>query len=221
MKLNFLDYNSKFSQFFIRIMDLILLNVVFIVTCIPIFTIGASITALYSTTLKMIRNEEGYIIRGYFKDFAKNFKQATGFWLIALLLYFLLYVIYLAAQVNGGMLFRVYMVITAVWAILFFVFFMYVFPLIATFENSFKGVIKTAISMIIAHFPVTLTTFLCTAIPLFVSFGVNTKIMAYASLFWILIGFSLIAFWSSYYLNKAFVRYIPEEESDDSFHMKM
>lgn len=211
MKFNVFNYDSKFSRFMTRLMDLVLLNFAFILTCIPIFTIGASITALYSISLKMVRNEEGYVVRGYFKAFARNFKQATVFWLIALLLYFLLYIVHTAAFVNGGLLASAYTVITWVLAILYSLFFLFVFPLIATFENTLKGTAKNALAMIIAHFPMVITAYLTVAVPLFISFGVDTKIMQYALLFWILIGFSLIAFWSSVYLNRIFARYREED----------
>lgn len=113
-----MNYDSRFSRVLSRLTELVLLNFVFILTCLPILTIGASVTALYSITLKMARNEEGYIIQGYFKDFAKNFKQATAFWLIELLLYFQLRVLYIAAAVNGGAMFQIYTVIT--WGSVFY-----------------------------------------------------------------------------------------------------
>lgn len=205
-------YDSKFSRFITRLMELVLLNFVFILTCIPIFTIGASITALYSIILKMIRNEEGYIIRGYFKDFVKNFKQATVFWLIAMLLYFMLYIIYLAAAIDGGLLFTIYIVITWVLGILYSFFFHFTFPLIATFKNTVKDIAQNTIFMTIAHFPIVLLSYLSVFIPLFLSFGINTKIMQYALLFWILIGFSAVTFLSSLYLNRIFLRYMKANE---------
>lgn len=212
MKLNFTDYNSRFSRFVTRISELVLLNFVFILTCIPVFTIGASVTALYSITLKMMRGEEGYIIRGYFKDFIRNFKQATCFWFMALLLYFLLYIVYTAAAVNGGLLFQIYIVVTWALGILYSMYFLFVFPLAATFQNTMKGIARNAFSMIIAHFPMVLTAYLTVMVPLFVSFGIDTKIMQYALLFWILIGFSAVAFWSSFYLNRIFIRYMDRED---------
>ena len=212
LKIDIFNYEGKFARFMTRLMELVLLNCVFILTCLPIITIGASVTALYSISLKMVRKEEGYVIRGYFKDFIRNFKQATIFWLIALLLNFLLYVIYTAAAVNGGALLIVYTVITSAMAILYSLFFLFVFPLTATFKNTVKGTFINAISMIIAHFPMVLTAYLTVAVPFFVSFGVDTRIMQYALLFWILIGFSLLTLWSSVYLNKIFTRY--REEAD-------
>ena len=49
--------DSKFSQFMSKVFDLMVLNLVFIFTSIPIFTIGVNYTALYYVTLKMVKNE--------------------------------------------------------------------------------------------------------------------------------------------------------------------
>ena len=66
--------------------DMICLNVMWVICCIPIITIGASTTALYTVMLRMVKNEEGYIFRGFLKAFKSNFKQSTLIWLILLLL---------------------------------------------------------------------------------------------------------------------------------------
>lgn len=68
-----------------RAADLMILNIVFIICCLPIVTIGASLTALHYVTLKMVRNEESYIVKSFFKSFKQNFKQATIINLIMLL----------------------------------------------------------------------------------------------------------------------------------------
>ena len=203
-----MNYDSRFSRVLSRLTELVLLNFVFILTCLPILTIGASVTALYSITLKMARNEEGYIIQGYFKDFAKNFKQATAFWLIELLLYFQLRVLYIAAAVNGGAMFQIYTVITWGLDILYSLYFLFVFPLTATFQNTFLNIAKNAFAMIIAHLPWVLAAYLIAAVPLAVSFGINTRILKFAMLFWILIGFALVTFFSSFCLNRVFKRYM-------------
>lgn len=202
-----MNYDSRFSRVLNRLTELILLNFIFILTCLPILTVGASVTALYSTALKMARNEEGYIFQGYFKDFAANFKQATAFWLIELLLYFQPHVLSVAAAVNGGYMIQIYTVITWVLGILYSIYFLFVFPLTATFQNTFFKIAKNAFVMIISHLPWVLAAYLIVAIPLAVSFGINTKILQFAMLFWILIGFALVTFLSSFCLNRIFERY--------------
>ena len=211
MKFEFMNYDSRFSRILNRLTELVLLNFVFILTCLPILTIGVSVTALSSTTLKMVRNEEGYIFQGYFKDFAANFKQATAFWIIELLLYFQLHVLSVAAAVNGGFMIQAYTVITWALGILYSIYFLFVFPLTATFRNTFLQIAKNAFVMIISHLPWVLAAYLIVAAPLAVSFGINTRILQFAMLFWILMGFALVTFLSSFFLNRVFARYRQDE----------
>lgn len=211
LKFGFMNYNSRFFQTLNRLTELVLLNFMFLLTCIPILTIGASVTALYSITLKMVRNEEGYIIRGYLKDFRKNFKQATIFWLIGLLLFFQLHVLSVAAAVNGEVFLRIYTIIIWILGILYSLYFLFVFPLTAVFQNTLLKIARNAFIMIIAHLPWVLASYLIVAVPLAVSFGINTKILQCALLFWTLIGFSLVVFLSSFCLNRVFARYMDND----------
>lgn len=83
-----------------KICDMVCLNVLWLVCSIPIITIGASTAALYTVMLKMVKNEEGYIFRGFFKAFKSNFRQSTIMWLILLLLGIICWIDY---RVSGMM----------------------------------------------------------------------------------------------------------------------
>ena len=72
-----MNQENKILELLSRIVDLLLLNFLFIITSIPIFTIGASLCALYSVNLKMTRKEESYVIKDFFRSFRQNFRQAT------------------------------------------------------------------------------------------------------------------------------------------------
>ena len=65
----FFNMDNKFFVFMGRVADLLLLNFLCILCCIPVVTAGASITALYYVTLKMARDEESYIARSFFRSF--------------------------------------------------------------------------------------------------------------------------------------------------------
>ena len=67
-----------------KIWDLILMNICFVITSLPIFTIGASLTALYRTTISLKENDPEWVHTSYLKAFRKNFRQATFLWLILL-----------------------------------------------------------------------------------------------------------------------------------------
>ena len=79
------DIDNPVIAFLSRLADLIGLNFLFLICCLPVFTIGAAWTALYYVTVKMVRKEESYIWKDFFKSFRENFKQATLIWLINML----------------------------------------------------------------------------------------------------------------------------------------
>ena len=62
---------NPFMQFLSKVCDMLILNVVFIFSCVPLFTIGASLSALNTIALKLVRREEPYIV----KDFSKLLQQ--------------------------------------------------------------------------------------------------------------------------------------------------
>ena len=109
-----------------RVADLIMLNVVFLICCLPIVTIGASLTALHYVTLKMARNEESYIIRSFFKSFKQNFKQATVINLIMLAVAAILYMdLRIVGNIDGTMSQVLYIVFFA-FGILYMMVFLYI-----------------------------------------------------------------------------------------------
>lgn len=82
--MKFFSYDSKFSQLLLKLCYACYLNLLWIICSLPIFTIGASTTALYYVALKVVRDEEQNIGAQFFRSFKENFKQSTVLWLILL-----------------------------------------------------------------------------------------------------------------------------------------
>lgn len=129
--------NNKIFRALNIFADCLLVSVLWIFTSIPIFTIGASSSALYYTVNKCIRNERSYVWKEYFPAFKNNFKTSTLIWLIFLVLAVFLFLDVLlmrqALQQGSplGSLYYFFLVISAAalaWAF-------YVFPYIARFEE--------------------------------------------------------------------------------------
>lgn len=207
----FFNMENPFFQFLSRVADLMILNILFIVTCIPIITIGASWTALYYTTLKMVRNEESYIVRGYFKSFKENFKQATLMWLMVLALIIILFLDFTIVKAMTGTVASFFLITSTVIGILLTMELLYLFPILAKFDNTIKNTFINAALMAIRHLPQTL-------IMLVVSLGaglltfLNAYTIVYGSLIWLLLGFALVAIINSRFLVKIFDNYIPPQE---------
>ena len=83
--MKFFNYDSPFWSFMSRVADLVILNLLWLLFCIPVFTIGASTAAMYRVTLNMVRGEGGGVIRSFWASFKLNFKQGVLLFLILLI----------------------------------------------------------------------------------------------------------------------------------------
>ncbi len=194
-----------------RVADLIILNLLFLLCCIPIVTIGPAITAMYYVTMKMVRNEESYIARSFFKSFKENFKQGIAIWMMALVLILLEFMdFFIMKQLSGG----IYTVVKyglLVIALLMAMILQYVFPLLAKFYNTVKNTIRNALLMSLRHLPYTILMLLINIAPI-IAMLLNTMIFSYGILAYFLLGFSTLAFANSFFLVKIFDKYIPQDE---------
>lgn len=202
--------DSPLMRFLTKIADLMVLNILFCVTSIPLITIGASWTALYSVTLKMVRDEEGSVSRSYFRSFRQNFRQATLLWLGVLVVLALLV---LDIRVLNGMaegtapgLLRVGVEILALLGIMVL---QYLFPSLARFEASLADTLKNACMMALAHLPKTALMTAAAVGAVWITLINNTTI-AVGLMVWPLIGFSLMAFGNSGILRRIFDNYVPK-----------
>ena len=147
----FFSMDNKFFTFMNKVADLCILNIICLVCCIPIVTAGASITAMYYVTLKMVRNEEAYIVRSFFKSFKDNFKQATIINLIMIAVGAVLYLDLNVAKNMPGSAGQIFHVIFMAFVIIYYVLFLYVYPILARFYNTIRNTIKNALFMAIRH----------------------------------------------------------------------
>ena len=207
------NLDNPFLQFLSRVCDLIILNLLFILTCIPIITIGASLSALYTIALKMVRNEESYIAKGYFKAFASNFKQSTVLWLISIVLFlFFRYDYIIASSQNTGM-FRIIQVMLLMVILVFAAAFLYVFPVASHFVCTLKQVIKNSFLMSIGHLPYTLILFAIYGLIWFVM-TYSVKTLGLVIGISMICGFSVTAYVTCIIFSKIFKKYEPEKEPE-------
>lgn len=163
--MRFLDIDSPLMQALSKMADLMLLNLLTLVCCLPIFTIGASLTAMHYMTLKIVRNEECYIARGFFKSFKENFKQSTLIWLLLLVLIIVLAGDLFIINTSGIEFNAIVQGLITVAAILVVFTTLYVFPVLARFRNTIKGTLKNALLMSIMQFPKTIIMIVVYLIP--------------------------------------------------------
>ncbi len=210
------NYEGPVFSFLSRLADLFWLNLLFIICCIPVVTAGAAQTALYYVTLKMAKDEEGYITKSFFKAFRDNFIQATVIWIIFLAVGFIMLLDLRIA--NGGSLTdimssaavnNVVIVAVGVMTILMLMTVTYVFPILAQFDNTIVNTIKNAFLISVRHLPYTFLLIFIAAVPVVIIW------FSPAMLILVLIMFSAVAYISSKFFNKIFILYMPKDEPEE------
>lgn len=195
-----------------RVFDLILLNILWLLCSVPFITIGASTTALYSVMLKIAANEEGYIIRGFWTAFKKNFKQSTLVWLILLTVGAVLGMdIMIISGKLQGVLLNAGLLLIGIVSVIYLIELAFVFPIIAKFENSTLNIMKNAVLIPLTRLPFMLPILILTAACLILTFINQTTIMA-GAVIWSVIGAALLAFANSFLIREMFKPFVRNEE---------
>ena len=190
--------------------DLMILNFLYMLCCIPVITIGPAAAALYTIALKMAKEEDAGIVKPFFKAFKENFRKALVIWIIFLLLGA---VIWFGSGVVKADPQKFPFIISAVYtavAIAAWLTVSWVFALQARYENTIKNTIKNAFILGAANPLKSLVIMLLTAlIPGLFLFA--TYIFLRLSVIWFLLGFSGTAVINSVLMHKAFDRINTEE----------
>ena len=204
----FLNLESPFMRFLSKVGDFMILNIMFLICCLPIVTIGASFTALYDVLTRMDTKKEVPAVSGFIKSFKSNFKQSTIIWLISFaVMVFLIFDIYLfIAKFPGG------------WNKTFV--FIVVYVVQARFDNPVKRTIKLAIGMtILSLIPNGIFTGVTTLLPVYL-FLQFPSVFFYLFPLWFLGGYTLIEYINSKIYMKVLGKYAPElkdEEEEQEF----
>lgn len=138
-----------------KALNLLWLSILWLVCSLPVVTAGASTAALYSVTMKYVRDEEGYLTAAFFTAFRQNLRQGTAIWLVLLLagsflgLDFAVY--YRSAETGIGHM--LLMTLCFSLALVFVLVHFYVYAVLARFENSVFHIIKNSCIMAVCHWP--------------------------------------------------------------------
>ena len=201
--------DSKFLRAMSRIGDLIVLNLIFLLCCVPVFTVGAALTALYTVCFRFDTKNEGPVLRAYFQAFRSNFRQATVLWLILLFCGAAagfdawLFLSFSGALLYLSLLFAVLLLVVLLTAAM-------VFPLLSQFQNGTRNTLKNAMALSFGYLPRSL---LMTALGLFpfVLLWRDFYLFLYTGFIWVSLYFSAVTYLNTKLLKKVFAPYREEE----------
>lgn len=201
---NLFNYENPFIQFLVRVGDLLILNVLFILCSAPVVTLGASLTALHRVTQNMLFEQEEPLLKAFFRAFRQNFKQSTLAWLVELVVIVSLVcdVLLVMAYFNGGLAKAMY-ILVAVLAILVAGVYAYLMPLIARYENGMRQQVNNAVILAIIKLPKTLLLVFLNLLPVILVL-ISVPVFVQTLIFWVVIGFAFVSFIESSILKPVF-----------------
>lgn len=206
--------DSKFMLAMGRLADLILLNVCFLVCCLPVVTIGAAQTALYAVLFRLGTGlEPAGTVRAYFRAFRENFKQSTVLWLIVALCGGTAAVNTYVFYLMPGRI-RWAFVVFALLGVLVVLLSGYAFPLASQFSNGPFSTLKNALVLSLGYLPRSVIIAALNVLP-WVLLLTNVMTFFYAGLIWVGLYFAAAAYFNTMLLRRVFAPYLDEPERAD------
>lgn len=171
-------FDSKIFHFIERVVDALIINVFWIICCLPIFTIGAATSAMYYTVHKVVFQQRGYT-REFWKAFKDNFKNSTIVWIPdALIILFLMSDLYITDGMNQrGEALGVLMIVCAIVLCIVVTLSMFLFAYMARFTDSVKRSIKNILFIAPVNFGATFGSFIILGIMILATYLIPPAII--------------------------------------------
>lgn len=213
--MNFLHEETPVARLLSRFMDLILLNIFWLICSIPIITIGASTAALYDMTMRLALHEEVSVISGFFKSFVHQLKKGTLLYLLALAAgAFLALDFWSAIQWNIPFKFVLQVLILSV-GYFYLATVSHAIPALAYFDEPVIKTVKHGFFLAMRNGIFTVYVMILDLIP-FIIFFLFPLVFMKSLFLWLTVGIALIAWLNSLHLVRLFdpqrVKALEEEE---------
>ena len=200
-----------------RLTNLVVLNLLYLIFCIPIVTIGPATTALHYVTLKYAANQEERVWAPFIHSFKQNLKQGMIVGVISTLLglglAWALWFNYYNLQ-SGDAFAMTMLVMAGLSCVIYLMIMGYIYPLLARYDNGLKQMFRTAMLLAIRHLPATVCMAIISAAPIILLMYTPTTFML-ALTFYFFIGFATIAFLQDKLMHRIFIQYTPMEQTEE------
>ena len=210
--MNLLNEDNVIHIFLNKLGDIIVANLLFLVCCIPIITIGPALTALYHCMLRTVKANNNGTTKTFFRAFKENFRQSLIVWLGLLAVGFILFLNIRFLQNTASVVSKPLFYVSLGIAGLVIILALYIFPVIAAFANTTVNLLKNAYVFAFLHFPSTLAIAVITILPMFMTYR-DIKLMPLYACCWFFFGFGLTAYVNSLLLYRMFKPFLEKEDA--------
>lgn len=176
MAKNNFSFDSPLVQSFETIKNLLILNIWTVICCIPVITAGASLAAMHTVALKILRDEEGYVTKDFFKAFRSNIKIGIKASVLLIFVLGIVYADFYAISLLDVWFADVARVLLLVFGILIALTLTFLFPVMAKFDAGLIDTVKNAFRFALSHIGKTLLMLILNLLPWILCYYVNVLI---------------------------------------------
>lgn len=192
--------------------DYVVLNIAFVIGCLPLLTIGASLTALYDISNKLQKKEKCSIFSDFFKSYKKYFKESTFIWVIQFIIYLIVFLYLMMFKDSSVFIAKVYYVFTILIAYINLAVSIYIYPTISRYKYNIRGYFQFAFVTSNMFFLYTIVMMIISVTLIFVIFE-SVNFIGWSLFIFLIFGFALVAYVYNLILSKVFERLEVKNES--------
>ena len=204
----FFAYDGKVMEILNKTGEIILLNIIFLICCLPVITIASALTSFYYAMIKSVRRERGNPVREFMRSMKRTIAKGSLLTLgIFLWMGALLYGRWMLLNGPGGAV-SFQRVLYDVLIVLSIFFLIYIFPVFSRFEMKLSGIVKLSFVMSIRYLPVTAAVAVGSA-------AVGWLLIYYLPIACILVVPGVWCYLVTFLMEKALLHYMPEAKAGE------
>lgn len=207
---NIFSLDGPVFRFISMFADLCVLNILWIATSLPIVTIGATTTSMFTLTIELVKGNDVKVFRDYFKAFKANFKRATIIWLIMLGTGLFLALDYYMFGSMPGAFGKVIKYLLTLIIVYYAFMLIYIFAILPTYKNTVKNAFRNAVLLPFINLPYSLILLGLILVLVYVTIMDLDFFFKYGFLIWFMFGFASLAYLSSFIFVRIFIKDFPE-----------
>ena len=212
---NLFHPDSPVMRFLTTLFNLIILNLLWLLTSLPVITVGASSSALFSVLFQYLDQGSDTVLKPYFKAFAVNFKQSTTVWIPILLVSAILsadalYLTNPANQVSELLWIPFILLLLVLLCVT-----CYVFGLIARFENTLRDTLRNSVLLFLLNLFPSISIILVQALPLLVFF-ILPSVFIRGGILWLMLGVSAFAYINASTMLRIFKKHMDKNHTQEN-----
>lgn len=196
---------SRLIRFLTAVCDLMILNILLVLSCVTVVFSGDGVVSLYTVTLRMFRGTEDSPGKSFLRALRGNFIPSVPSTLLLLADVTMIAVLRRVLYAETLLLSPTVFVFLTIITIFLTALLSYLFPLTARFNNTFVRHLGNAARLAVANLPVTFLITGVNLLPVILPL-LFPQMLGIVAAFWLVVGFSAGAWMNSFYLNRIFAQ---------------